>query len=334
MTPSTPTAEAHGEEREGPVALAIEIADAEAATLRGIVHGEIQAANIFINNATPGHAKILDFGLGRKWPRASGGRGNSSTTRNVGPGTLTSPGYDDGYGGVYVAGASARAPTGWWQPPASVPDAVLYEMATERCPFHGESSAVICEAIMNRAPGLGGAPESRSAGVAGRHHQQSAVSRGYYLAPSACRRRCAAISVAAEAGQDDRGEATIGIVGEIRERAGQGSSGDSAAQSSRAVWRWSWKILIQEDRIGGWGYCHDCVGAAPSTAGTEDGTARSEFCQPANGCGVAAAEHGRGEGPGFPPAGAGGRDCDIAELCSFVVDSSVLDDQQVRLADA
>jgi eukaryotic-like serine/threonine-protein kinase len=30
--------------------------------------------------------------------------------------------------------------------------AVLYEMATGDVPFHGESSAVICEAIMNRAP--------------------------------------------------------------------------------------------------------------------------------------------------------------------------------------
>src|ERR1035441_1567496 len=30
--------------------------------------------------------------------------------------------------------------------------AVLYEMATGDLPFHGESSAVICEAIMNRAP--------------------------------------------------------------------------------------------------------------------------------------------------------------------------------------
>ena len=30
--------------------------------------------------------------------------------------------------------------------------AVLYEMATGDVPFHGESSAVICESIMNRAP--------------------------------------------------------------------------------------------------------------------------------------------------------------------------------------
>ena len=30
--------------------------------------------------------------------------------------------------------------------------AVLYEIATGDLPFHGESSAVICEAIMNRVP--------------------------------------------------------------------------------------------------------------------------------------------------------------------------------------
>ena len=30
--------------------------------------------------------------------------------------------------------------------------AVLYEMATGDVPFHGESAAVICESIMNRAP--------------------------------------------------------------------------------------------------------------------------------------------------------------------------------------
>ena len=130
--------------------LAIQIADAlDAAHTQGIIHRDIKPGNIFVTGRD--QAKILDFGLAKKTPRKIAAASKAVSTLSLTDEQHTRQGMAVGTIS-YMSPEQARGEELDARSDLFSFGAVLYQMATGKPPFAGETSAVIFGGILHQAP--------------------------------------------------------------------------------------------------------------------------------------------------------------------------------------